>query len=261
MTSHLARMTWTQAAEALREGPVILIPLGAQEPHGPHMPMGLDFLVAEHLAETAAARTGALIAPTLPYGYCASVADYPGAVTLRGETLIAVVEDTLRSLTRHGASHLMLIDNHRGNHPFVEAAARRIREETGALIASFFPWGTIINHAPAHYENFGAVFGHGGEPETSTALHLFGPWVDMSRARADAFAPYRGQPMKSAAEAQMGKAAVSLWVRNSEISRTGTKGDPTVATAERGRALVEAAVGELVAAIEAFKRIPAEVTR
>jgi creatinine amidohydrolase len=261
MTHHLARMTWTQAAEALRERPVILIPLGAQEPHGPHMPMGLDFIVAEHLAEAAAARTGALIAPTLPYGYCASVADYPGTVTLRGETLIAVVEDTLRSLAQHGASHLMLVDNHRSNNPFVETAARRVRADTGALIASFFPWGTIINHAPAHYENFGAVFGHGGEPETSTALHLCGPWVDMSRAGADTFAPYRGQPMKSAGEPQMGKAAVSLWVRNSEISRTGTKGDPTVATPERGRLLVEAAVNELVGAIEAFRRITAEVTR
>src|SRR5574341_1776833 len=174
MIRHLARMTWNQAADALRAQPVVLIPLGAQEPHGPHLPMGLDFMVAEHLAGKAAERTGALVAPTLPYGYCASVEDYAGAVTLRAETLIALVEDTLRSLVRGGARHLLLVDNHRGNNPFVEAAARRVRAETGALVASFFPWGTIINHAPAHYDNFGAVFGHGGEPETSTALHLFG---------------------------------------------------------------------------------------
>jgi len=223
--------------------------------------MGLDFLVAEHLAEAAAARTDALIAPTLPHGYCASSEDYPGAVTLRGETLIALVEDTLRSLARHGASHLLLIDNHRSNNPFVETAARRVRTETGALIGAFFPWGTIINLAPSHYERFGAVFGHGGEPETSTALYLYPDLVDMERARPDAYRPFHGQPMRSASEAIIGNAAVSLWVRNSEISSTGTKGDPTAGTAARGRALVEAAVEELVHVIEAFRRIPAEVTR
>jgi creatinine amidohydrolase len=261
MTHHMARMTWTQVAEALSERPIILIPLGAQEPHGPHLPMGLDFLVAEHLAEAAAARTDSLIAPTLPYGYCASVASYPGAVTLRPETLIALVEDTLRSLVSHGASHLLLIDNHRSNNPFVETAARRVRAETGALIGSFFPWGTIINHAPSYYDNFGAVFGHGGEPETSTALHLCAEMVDMARARSDSYAPFHGQPMKSANEPVIGKAAVSFWIENSEISTTNTKGDPTVGTADRGRALVDAAVEELVQVIEAFRALPTAAKR
>lgn len=261
MTHHIARMTWTQVAEALSARPVILIPLGAQEPHGPHLPMGLDFLVAEHLAEAAAARTSALIAPTLPYGYCASVADFPGAVTLRPETLIALVEDTLRSLARHGASHMLVVDNHRSNNPFVETAARRVRAETGALIGSFFPWGTLINHAPAYYDNFSSAFGHGGEPETSTALHLCAEMVDMARARPDSYAPFHGQPMKSASEPVIGKAAASFWIKSSEISTTNTKGDPTVGTAERGRALVDAAVEELVRVIEALRALPAAMTR
>jgi creatinine amidohydrolase/Fe(II)-dependent formamide hydrolase-like protein len=149
-------------------------------------------------------------------------------VTLRAQTLIALLEDTFRSLIRHGVSHLLVVDNHRSNNPFVEAAARTVRAETGALVGSFFPWGTIINHAPSHYEDFAAVFGHGGEPESSTAL---------------------------------GKAAAHLWINNSEISTTGTRGDPTVANAERGRKLVEAAVEDLVRVIEAFKKIPAEVKR
>lgn len=261
MTQHMARMTWTQVEEALIERPVVLIPLGAQEPHGAHLPMGLDFLVAEHLAEAAAARTNSLIAPTLPYGYCASVADYPGAVTLRPETLIALLEDTLRSLASHGAARLLLVDNHRSNNPFVETAARRVRAETGALIGSFFPWGTIINHAASHYDNFGAVFGHGGEPETSTALHVCAEIVDMSRARPDSYAPFHDLLMKSANEPAIGKASANLWIGNRQISTTNTKGDPTVATAERGHILVESAVEELVQVIEALRRIPAEVAR
>ncbi len=158
-------------------------------------------------------------------------------------------------------THLLVVDNHRSNAPFVEAAARTVRGETGALIGSFFPWGTIINHAPSHYQDFVAVFGHGGEPETSTALQLYPEWVDMAQARADAFAPFRGQPMKSAGEPAIGKAAAHLWINNSEISTTGTRGDPTVADAARGRRLVDAAVDELVNVIEAFQKIVTEVKR
>jgi creatinine amidohydrolase len=66
--------------------------------------MGLDFLLAEHMAEAAAEQTDSLVAPTLPHGYGVSSADFPGAVTLRAETLIALVEDTLRSLMRHGVT-------------------------------------------------------------------------------------------------------------------------------------------------------------
>jgi creatinine amidohydrolase len=250
-------MTWTQAAEVLKQGPMILIPLGALEPHGPHLPMGLDFLVAEHFAEAAAERTGALIAPTLPHGYCPSTADFPGAITLRGETLIALLEDTLNSLASHGARHLMFIDNHRGNNPFVEVAARRARAATGALVGSFFPWGTIIAHSPAFYEDFAAVFGHGGEPETSTALHLYPQWTDMAQARRESYTPFHGLLVKTAMDPGIGKAAANLWINSSEISRTNAKGDPTIADADRGRRLVEAAVDELVRVIETFRRLPA----
>jgi creatinine amidohydrolase len=257
MTRHLARMTWTQVAAALAHRPMVLVPLGALEPHGPHLPMGLDFLVAEHVAEAAAERTGSLIAPTLPHGYVMSSADFPGAVTLRAETLIALVEDTLRSLARHGATHLLLIDNHRSNNPYVEVAARRLRAETGVLVGSFFPWGTIINLAPPLYDNLAAVLGHGGEPETSVALHLYPDRVDMAQARPDRFAPFHGQVMRSAGEPALGKAAGHLWVTSREISETGITGDPTVADPGRGRTLVEGAIQELVRVIEAFRRLPA----
>lgn len=257
LTRHLARMTWTQVAAALVRRPVVLIPLGALEPHGPHLPMGLDFLLAEHMAEAAAERTDALIAPTLPHGYGVSSADFPGAVTLKAETLIALVEDTLRSLARHGVTHVLLVDNHRSNNPYVEVAARRIRAETGVLVGSFFPWGTIINLAPPLYENFAGVLGHGGEPETSVALHLYPEWVDMAQARPDTFAPFHGQTMRSAGEPALGKAAAHIWVTSREISDTGITGDPTVAEPARGRTLVEGAIQELVRVIEAFHRLPA----
>lgn len=224
------------------------------------MPMGLDFLVAEHMAEAAAERTGSLIAPTLPHGYGVSSADFPGAVTLRAETLIALVEDTLRSLVRHGVTHLLLIDNHRSNNAYVEVAARRIRAETGALVGSFFPWGTIINLAPPLYENLSAVLGHGGEPETSVALYLYPDRVDMAQARPDRFAPFHGQAMRSASEPALGKAAAHLWVTSREISETGITGDPTIADPARGRTLVEGAIQELVRVIEAFHRLPAGTT-
>ncbi len=259
MTRHIARMTWTQVALVLKQDPMMLIPLGALEPHGPHLPMGLDFLVAEHFAEAAAERTGALVAPTLPHGYCPSTADFPGAITLRGETLIGLLEDTLMSLARHGARHLLFVDNHRGNNPFVEVAARRVRAATGALVGSFFPWGTIINHSPDFYADFAAVFGHGGEPETSTTLYLFPDLADMTQARRESYTPFHGLPVKSAMEPGIGKAIASLWINNSEISTTNAKGDPTIADPDRGRRLVEAAVDDLVRVIEAFRRLPAGV--
>src|SRR5512146_3032678 len=78
----LARMTWREAGESFRSNPVILLPMGSVEQHGPHVPVG-DYRYATEVANRIALRTGAIVAPTIPWGYSEHFRPFPGTLSVR----------------------------------------------------------------------------------------------------------------------------------------------------------------------------------
>jgi creatinine amidohydrolase len=172
----LGDMTAYEFALAARDNPVILLPLGSQEDHGPHQPMG-DYLLAEIMAERIARRateqgTPAFVAPSLPFG----VADYfgssPGGLALSPESFRRVLLDLLEGVLRHGLRRIIILNAHGGNVPVIHEVTLDVRHERGVVIPSFYLWKIARQLMEARIGTAHGRFGHGAEPLLSLNMAL-----------------------------------------------------------------------------------------
>jgi creatinine amidohydrolase len=177
-TSHvrLGDMTATAFAAAAGESPVILLPLGSHEDHGPHQPMG-DYLLADIVAERIARRAveqgvPTFVAPSMPFG----VADYfgssPGGLALQPETFRRVLQDVLDGLLRHRLRKIVVLNAHGGNVPVIHEVTLGIKHETGLVIPSFYLWKIAKQLMEKRIGDSYGRFGHGAEPLLSLNLAM-----------------------------------------------------------------------------------------
>ena len=165
---------------------VAVLPAGAVEQHGPHLPLGTDVLIARALAEAAAALlpgdVTALLLPDSAVGWSAEHREFPGTLTVSPETLIAAWCDIGTSLAHAGVRRLLIVNAHGGNVPVMDIAARQLRADHGMRVAalSWFDFGLpdgVMDPADAAHDI------HGGLLETSMMLHLHPDLVRMDQAR------------------------------------------------------------------------------
>ena len=139
----LQDITWEEADEYAALDNAVLLPIGATEQHGPAAALGLDTYNAIHLAEDVARRNDLLIVPPLWYGDSSHHTAFPGTISLRSETMIAVLKDVFCSLIRHGFRKIIVINGHKiSNLPAVTIAAKDVHEyeHPNSLIAIADPW-------------------------------------------------------------------------------------------------------------------------
>lgn len=122
----LSLSTWPQVEAYLARATGVIVPIGSTEQHGPNGLVGTDAICPEHLAWSAGERAGILVAPTLSIGVAQHHLGFPGSLTLRPTTLIAVLEDVVASLARHGFRDLYFLNGHGGNVATVQAAFAQI---------------------------------------------------------------------------------------------------------------------------------------
>lgn len=191
VTRSLDRLTWPQLEALLAAGcRTAVLPLGAIEQHGPHLPFATDAWIADALAERFCQRVAeAIRLPALPIGCSSEHADFPGTLSLQPDTLAAVLRDTLSSLAGHGFETVFIFSAHGGNFaalraalPVLEAAARPARviafTDLDGLVEHWHQAGIAAGIDPA------AAGHHAGEFETSILLGLHPEAV-----RRDALAP------------------------------------------------------------------------
>lgn len=155
----LEELTWEEL-EGLGES-IVIIPIGSVEQHGRHLPLGTDSMVAIALAEEASARTGAIVAPPLWYGWSPHHMVLPGTVNIRPEVLEELLYDLISSLSEHGFKHFIVINGHRiVNIPWIQLASARAKEDLEVEIYIFDP-----AYASKEFK-FGEI-GHAEEIETS----------------------------------------------------------------------------------------------
>jgi creatinine amidohydrolase len=136
----LAEMSWDQTQEYLERDDRVILPIGATEEHGRHLGLGTDFIEAEAIALGAGAATGIVVAPTLNYGMSHAQLAFPGTLSLRPTTLIAVLEDLFHSLFKHGFRRVLVVNGHGGNNPALMSAIQMVTQDLRMRIKTFDWW-------------------------------------------------------------------------------------------------------------------------
>lgn len=240
MNTRLAEMTWPDVEQALAAGATtVLLPLGATEQHGPHLPLGTDTVRAAGLAQRlAAAVPGILVAPVLPVGCSDEHSGFPGLLGLDHATLARVIFDCGRRMARWGVHRLLLLSAHGGNDQALELARSRLQEQVPALRVVILPTSAALADAVAAIAardgiSAAALGLHAGDGETSEMLHLRPDLVHLERAAAGPSAPLATMLPRLRRHGVRG------------VSPSGTLGDPRKASAGRGAAYLAAQVASL----------------
>jgi len=256
-------LTSPEIDEAAEDGATIVVPVGATEDHGPHLPLDVDRRIVEAVCEPAvAARDDALLFPTIDHGYLPHHMDFPGGITIDWRTFVDYVIDVCVSLAHHGFERILLVNGHGSNHHLLELASRQVMLQYPDIHCAMLSWweiNEVRETASAVREAGPQGSAHAGEMETSIYMHLYPERVDMDAAPRDVDYPesrhfnnldLAGQtrPEDSTPVTMLG-----WW---STISETGVLGDATVATPETGELLLEAAVEGLSSVLEEFATYP-----
>lgn len=256
-------LSWDEIAAQLAVDDVALLPIGATEQHGHHAPLLLDTGWASVVAEEAARRANCLAAPPLHYGWSHGHMAFPGTLGLRAETLTAVAVDIGECLVRHGFRRIVLVNGNRmANLAPLEIAAVKLRMATGALVA-VADCGLLARDAVAGLSEGGpGTLGHAGESETSLVLAYYPHLTDMARAPGGFVAQVRGAAPRHGhytLDARLDGDSVSMPHLPEEFrarteARQGVVGDDSLASAEKGRAMVAAIADRLAGVIAAMRR-------
>jgi creatinine amidohydrolase len=246
----LQELTWEEVAAYLRTRDTIIVPFGTTEQHGPAGSLGLDAYVAIGLAEDAAARAGVLVAPPVWYGDSSHHLGFPGTISLRTETLIEIVYDIVRSLSRHGFKRVLLLNGHKmTNLSALASAARNIREYElpGVLTAVADPMYLARGIARQIKETNEH---HAGELETSHVLYKFPHTMRPERFSdahcdfAEAFGPFGTDDLFGPGRDSIDQPWTS-WEQQ-RIAPTGQFSSNRAASAEKGKQYHDYMVGRLV---------------
>lgn len=215
---------------------VAVLPIGAIEQHGPHLPLATDALVAEAVARAVVEGDPNLWRlPTLAYGKSNEHLGFPGTITLTSETLLRVLDEIAASVRRAGFSRLALLNAHGGNTALLSVAARDARVRQGLMVAALNPMAVAFGEARTPDVDPDEIQHgiHAGRLETSVMLHLHPDLVDLASATGKVHRLPEGLGFA-------GSQSVA-WL-SSDLAGDGVLGDPSEANAEEGGVYFEEAV-------------------
>lgn len=245
-------LTGPDIGDVLTADSIVMVPLGAVEQHGPHLPLGTDLIVAEAVARATIENHGdehdAWMLPPLGFTKSNEHAWSPGTIWLSAQTLLSVLDDIGRCIATTPARRVLFLNGHGGNSALLQVANRELRVRHGLKTFLAHP------HMPADQGGSSAAgelgMGiHGGTDETSVMLHLRPDLVDMSKA-------VRRVPEKLAQNkhVRFGGSVPFGWLSN-DFFPEGHIGDPTGATSDLGAAMFATAVntlGEVLGEVSRF---------
>jgi creatinine amidohydrolase len=215
----LDELSWIDAAAHLAREPRLIIPVGALEQHGPHLPLGSNVLIARRIAIDLSTEFGVLRAPTMYYGVnVPSEREYAGTATLRQKTLHRALNELLAAWEEHAVDEFIILTAHR-HEPHLDALATLITGTARVRVVSLWDVeiGDLLDAQPGHL--------HACEAETSVILYLYPDLVRMDRAR----------------DFQLPPGEFERYIRGQLPSPppggAGIVGSPTAATAQKGQAI------------------------
>lgn len=245
-------LTWEEAYERLEQTDIALLPTGAIEQHGPHLPLDVDAFDANYLAHKVAQACSfprPLVLPPVPYGVSYHHQDFKGTLSVSNEALSRFIYDIGMSAARNGIRKLIIINGHGDNAPTLNYAAQMINRDAGIFVCvdtGETSDADIYKLVETHNDI------HAGEVETSTTLAVRPELVKMDKA-TDNTLRFSNRYLDFSSEN-----SVPWYVRTHKISSNGVMGDATKATAEKGRKIWKIMIAHLVALVEELKELSLE---
>jgi len=263
LTKHrYENLTWPEVNEAVKAGLIPVLPIGAVEQHGHHLPIKIDrWEVTSIVDEAAKQRPDRLLTmPPIPYGYTTATMDFPGTITIHHETFMRYVIDVLKSLAYHGFKKIIVINGHGSNMSPLNLACRRANMETRSQIALAAWWG-LTTADPDFMKTwresrFPGGCSHGGEAETSVALHLDPDIVQMEKAINEVTSPDPAKSKFQWGDLFGGGGPVSITRWHGENSESGVHGEAKLGTAEKGKIIFDEAVRRVIEFADEFYARP-----
>ena len=255
------KLTWLEMNDAIDMGKVCVLPCGAVEQHGPHLPLDVDIVCPTAIARGAGEQIPdkMLVLPAVCYGYTGHVMDFPGTINSDFEHFIHHVLDITKSLAYHGFKKIVLLNGHGSNMPNLDLVARRTNLETDAECVLCGWWNLLTvdkDFLPRWRQSkFPGGCAHACELETSLYLYLDGENVRRDKIVSGTIRfNEEGSPFNWIDLFATGPATVISWT--SSYSDTGVLGESELATEEKGKEVHEEAVKQLIRFVTWFKDRP-----
>lgn len=272
LSYNIAELCYPDVQQYLKEKDLILIPMASMEQHGPHLPLCTDTVTAEVVSARAAAKARVLYTPAVWMGYSPQHMRGPGqgigTVTIRAQTLHDVLYDIARSLIHHGFNKLIFVAGHGSNVKVIDPLLRRLKYETGALVAYYKPYAErymgllkgLLDNPPEETPGW-----HASELETSQMLAWNAGLVRMDRAETTLahkpeWLPAAFKKTDGAPDIEFqGYQYFMFPMDHEEFSDTGVIGNPLRATAEKGNKAFQLYADHLVDAIAELSKVKVKV--
>ena len=260
------KLTWPEIEDAVDLGKVCIVPCGAVEQHGPHLPLDVDIVCSTEVALGAgrALAEKILVLPSVNYGYTGHVMDFPGTINNDFEHFMHHVLDITKSLAYHGFKKIILLNGHGSNMPNLDLVARRTNLETDAecICAAWWQMLSVDKEFLPRWRESKYPGGCAHACELETSMYL---WLDEDNVRKDEIKS--GTISFNEEESDFswvdlfaaGPATVISWT--SSYSESGVLGDAELATKEKGQQAYEEAVRQLVRFVDVFHGRPKDERR
>ncbi|MEO5321875.1 creatininase family protein [Mesorhizobium sp. CC13] len=253
MERRMSFMTQMEVGEAIAAKKAVILPTGATEAHGPHMPTDTDTHQADHIAGLLAERIDALVAPPVAYGISKTFEFFPGTISLSIPTYQAMLFEVGAALIRQGFDHLIILNGNRPNGTANDAVARHLVDELDAShnvkVSAVSYWEPAAAKINALRKSVPGGMGHGCEFEASFQLATRPNVVKMERLAGAYYGPVGWDLV-----APTNPTRTYSRRPRPEAGHAAIFGDPTLASAEAGKVFIDTVVDALA---ETFTKLQA----
>ncbi|MHB1006685.1 MAG: creatininase family protein [Chloroflexota bacterium] len=240
---NLAENSWMQAREALTKTDLLIIPLGATETYGPHLPMGSETMIGDYVGKQVGDRTSALVTPTIPITCSGNLESFPGNLYISNATLKSYLMDLCERGISWGVKRVFFLNIHGPNMGTIEEVSRAMLTR-GVRCAQIDFWRFMLRQAGDQLKGGEYSSGHASEMAASSILALRPELVQVDKYEMTI-------PKHTLANDYPD---VMMYYPFSDITPTGHTGDPTPASVEAGQVLLDRVVNRLVQFLEDWRK-------
>ena len=234
MTNYIKKLSGKQYLERIKNNPIVIIPTGACEIYGPHLPMGTDLIVAKKISEILSEKTDALIAPTIEIGESSALESFGCTFSIPRKILEDYIDELLKKFINDGLKKFLFITGHAGNVDTINYISKKNINKYDIKIAQVDWWRFTSFNGQGIFDYTGQMaHGHASECGTSVMLYLFPELVNMKEL--------------TKIDPQVNKYEDIIKIeRFSNKTINGTIGDSKVASGLKGEKIVEKCINKIL---------------